>query len=124
MTELTIANILARLVAAFFAIGAVTNWTLPGTFRQNYARWGYPGWFHYVTAVLELAVAIFLFFPSTRVAGAALGVAVMAAAIATLLRHREYSRAVVPAVVLMLTAIAGWMSVSTALISRVGKFCH
>lgn len=73
---------------------------------------GYPGWFHYVTAALELAVAVLLSFPASRPSGAALGTAVMAAAAGTTLIHREHARAIAPSVVLTLTATLGWIVIS------------
>lgn len=110
MTDLTIAGVLAWLLAAFFLIGTVTNVILPGTFRQDYARWGYPDWFHWVTAVLELAVVILLVFPAVRLFGAALGVAVMIAAVGTLLIYREYKHAIAPIVIMVLAAVCGWLT--------------
>lgn len=110
MTDLTIATVLAWLLVAFFTVGGIVNWIAPGKIRADYARWGYPGWFHYLTAVLELGVAGLLAFPDTRWQGAVLGVAVMVAAAGTLLHHREYTHAIAPVAVLLLTAWCGWLA--------------
>jgi membrane-bound metal-dependent hydrolase YbcI (DUF457 family) len=110
MFEITVANGLTWAVAAFFMVGAIGNWIAPPAIRADYKRWGYPNWFHYVTAVLELTTALLLVFPATRVLGAGLGVLVMLFAAATVLRHREFGHAVAPATVAVLSAVAGWLS--------------
>lgn len=77
-------TVLAWLFAAFFIVGTVINLKIPEPVRKEYARWGYRDWFHYVTAVVELTVAVLLLFPASRPFGAALGAAVMAAAAGTI----------------------------------------
>ncbi|GGF49848.1 hypothetical protein GCM10011611_65320 [Aliidongia dinghuensis] len=101
---------LAWLLAAFFIIGGIVNWIAPNPIRQNYARWQYPDRFHYITSVLELAAAALLLFPPTRLLGAGLGAVIMIAAIGTLLRHREYTHAITPAIVLTLATFSGWLA--------------
>lgn len=103
------ASILTWVLFAFFLVGAIINGIAPKKVQDEYARWGYPSWFHYVTAASELLTAILLIFPGTRPLGAVLGVAVMAGAIITVLGHREYAHAVPPAIVLTLTAVCGWL---------------
>lgn len=93
MVELSAFSIVASLIGLFFLIGAIGNWIAPPRIGADYVRWGYPAYFHYVTAVLELATGVLLLLATTRVFGAVLGVLVMAAALATLLRHKEYSHA-------------------------------
>lgn len=112
MIETSISAVLAWPLSAFFIVGTVINCVVPESVRKDYARWGYPGWFHYVTAVLELAVAVLLLFPAGRPFGAALGTAVMAAAAGTTLIHREYARTIAPSVVLVLTATLAWIVMS------------
>lgn len=103
---------LTWFLCILFLIGAISNGFAPEKIRDSYARWGYPEWFPYVTAGLELAVAIMLFFPATRLLGAGLGMMIMVAAAATLLRHREYATALSPIVVFVLTGFIGWTSIS------------
>ena len=98
-------------MAAFFVVGAIGNWLAPANVRAEYARRGYPGWFHRVTATLEFLVAIFLVFVSTRLGGCALGAAIMLAAIATLLCHREYRHALLPTAMLLLLALLGLLTI-------------
>ncbi|WP_240200157.1 MULTISPECIES: DoxX family protein [Paracoccus] len=70
-----------------------------------YARWGYPGWFHYVTAALELLAAILLPRAPTRPYGAGLGACIMAAAALTTLIHAEYDHSIAPLVALSVALI-------------------
>lgn len=108
---MTLWGALAWLLAAFFTFGGVLNLALPEPIRNDYARWGYPDWFHYVTAALEFLVAAALLFPNTRIFGAALGSAVMAAAVGTTLFHREYKHALAPSLALLLTGALWWRMV-------------
>ncbi|BDM22275.1 DoxX family protein [Pseudomonas shirazica] len=109
-----IASILTWVLVAFFLVGGVINGIAPKKVQDEYARWGYPGWFHYVTAASELLTALLLIFPTTRISGAIIGAAVMAGAIATVLRHREYAHAFPPSIVLVLTAACGWLAFNAA----------
>ncbi|PZO89029.1 MAG: DoxX family protein [Micavibrio aeruginosavorus] len=106
---LEIGNILTWILAAFFIIGGIVNWIAPKPIRKEYARWGYPSWFHYVTAILEIAAAALLIFPETKLWGCGLGAAVMAAALGTLVIHREYAHGIAPAMVFILSLLNGWM---------------
>ncbi len=107
---ISIASILAWVLTAFFVVGGIVNWAAPAGIKKDYRRWGYPRWFHYVTAILEFSVSVLLFFPETRLWGAAMGAAVMAAALGTLVIHREYAHAIAPAIVLILVASTGWLA--------------
>jgi hypothetical protein len=98
-------RLLVWVLAAFFAFGGVVNIVGVEPVRTDFARWGYPGWFHLLTGGLELAVAVLLACRATR-AGAALGAGVMTAAATTVLAHGEYLHAVAPLVVLVLLALA------------------
>jgi hypothetical protein len=89
-------------LAAFFVAGGLGNIIAPPSIVADYARWGYPDWFHYVTGSLELATAILLFRPRTLRAGLVLGAFPMAAALVTLLLHREFGHMVAPALVMSL----------------------
>lgn len=106
-------NYASWLLAAFFLIGAVANFNASEQVRSDYANWGYPDWFHYVTAALEFLTAVLLARGKTRLAGSALGAAVMLAAAMTLFMHGGYSHALVPLVVLTLVAINGWFALDS-----------
>ncbi|WP_049399690.1 MULTISPECIES: DoxX family protein [Stenotrophomonas] len=104
-------DLLAWGLSIFFVVGAIGNWLGPANLRAEYARWGYPNWFHRVTAALEFLIAIFLVFVSTRLGGCALGGVVMLAAIGTLLRHAEYKHALLPTAVLLLLGLLGFLTI-------------
>ncbi|AGH51416.1 MULTISPECIES: DoxX family protein [Sphingomonadales] len=94
-----LSTILAWPLAAFFLFGAYGNAFISEEYAAAYAAWGYPDWFHYVTAALELTAGILLIRSATRAFGAALGAVVMAAATLTTLVNADYGHAVAPAVV-------------------------
>ena len=88
------------LLTIFFIFGGVVNLVGPKPVVNDFRRWGYPSWFNLVTGVVELATAILLVVSITRPLGAALGLVTMLAAVATLVRHREYVHAV-PALIVI-----------------------
>lgn len=99
---------LARLLALFFVVGAVYNIFAVGTIMQDYARWGYPAWFRYVTGGLELTAALLLARSATRFLGALLAGLVMLGAVATLVVHGEYTHAIAPLAVLAAACGMAW----------------
>jgi uncharacterized membrane protein YphA (DoxX/SURF4 family) len=99
-----ITNGLAAVVSLFLVIGGFINIIAPEHIRQDYERWGYPSWFHYVTGTLELVAAVMIILPLTRVAGSVLAGVVMAAAVATLIRDGTLARAILPALALLVIA--------------------
>ncbi|AJA10930.1 hypothetical protein SKP52_20320 [Sphingopyxis fribergensis] len=107
-----LSTILAWLLAAFFLFGAYGNALISEEYAAAYAAWGYPDWFHYVTAVLELTAGILLMRSATRPFGAALGASVMAAATLTTLVNADYDHAVAPAVVLAVSLSVLGLSVA------------
>lgn len=94
--------ILRWLLAAFFLIGGAGNIFATETILADYARWGYPGWFHYVTGALELVTS--LLFVVRPLAGAVLGSTAMGAALVTVLAHAEYAHALPASAVLVAIA--------------------
>jgi hypothetical protein len=98
---------LSLALAAFFVLGFVINTFAVKLVGPEYRRWGYPDWFHFVTGGVELIVALLLPAIATRLFGVALGSAIMLAAIATVLYHREYKRAGPPLIVLALLGVVG-----------------
>jgi hypothetical protein len=76
--------------AAFFGAG-LFNVIGTATTRRSFVRWGYPGWWCRVTGALELATAALIALPATRGAGLILGAIIVAAAVLTVLRHRDFS---------------------------------
>ena len=87
-----------KLVAAAFpiALGAVmigagaVNCAGSASVRDSFARWGYPPGFHRVTGGLEVAAGSLLLIPATSRFGAIGSAVILLAAVATLIRHRDW----------------------------------
>lgn len=81
------------LVAAFFGAGLVNAIGTVGT-QSDFARWGYPRWWGMFTGGLEITGAVLIALPASRMVGVMLGAAIIAAAVVTVLRHRDFSHLV------------------------------
>src|ERR1700736_2728160 len=110
MSKISRHQVLALALAAFFVVGSLSNIFAPGSIYEEYLRWGYPPWFHFVTGSLELTTAVLLAQAGTRLWGAALGCTVMLAALATVTLHGEYGHGVAPLVVTALSIVVGWIA--------------
>jgi hypothetical protein len=97
------------LVAAFFGAGLVNAIGTRAT-RAGFVRWGYPSWWHWVTAGLELLSAILIALPPGRAGGLGLGAIIIVAASLTVVRHREYRHLAPLGVFLALIALAAYLS--------------
>jgi len=75
---------------------------------DNFARWGYPGWFMYVVGVMEAGGAIALLIPRAAGFAAILLCGTMVGAALTHLAHGETTAAPVPLVLLALVALVGY----------------
>lgn len=91
-------------VAFVMAAGGGVNLAGPAGIRAAYARWGYPAGFRFVTAMLEALSATLVLIEETRPWGLMLAAAIMFAAIATLVRAREYLHAL-PAIAICVAAV-------------------
>ncbi|WP_205525747.1 DoxX family protein [Pyxidicoccus trucidator] len=97
--------ILTVLVAvAFLGAGGSKLAGMP-PMPENFARWGFPLWFMYLTGVMEVAAALLLLVPRTATLGGALVVGTMLGAVLTHLKAGEGSQAVAPLVLLVLGAV-------------------
>ncbi|HEX2593215.1 MAG TPA: DoxX family protein [Rhizomicrobium sp.] len=85
------ANIDALILAALFAISAAVHFWGPAFVQEAYARWGFPGKFYRVSAVINLLAALFLTEPITRVWGVMLGGLVTFAAVVLLLSRGRFA---------------------------------
>jgi hypothetical protein len=103
-------RVLTFVLAAFFVVGSLSNLIAPGPVYAEYLKWGYPHWFHFVTGSLELTAALLLLRAPSRLSGAALGFAVMIAALVTVLVHGEYAHAVPPCVAAAWSVVVGWIA--------------
>ena len=77
------------LVAGFFGAGLFNAIGAPVT-RSDFARWGYPRWWSRFTGGLEMLSAVLIALPGSRVIGPGLRTLIIAAAVLTVLRHREF----------------------------------
>src|ERR1700728_274028 len=107
MSKISWRRVSALALAAFFVVGSLSNIFAPGSIYEEYLKWGYPHWFHFVTGSLELATAVLLARASTRLLGSALGCTVMLGALATVTLHGEFGHAMPPLVVATLTIVVG-----------------
>ncbi len=96
MSKISWRQVSALALAAFFVVGSLSNIFAPPSIYEEYLRWGYPRWFHFVTGSLELTTAVLLVRAQTRLWGSALGCTVMLAALATVTLHGEYGHGVAP----------------------------
>ncbi len=77
---------------------------------ENYARWGYPGWFMYVTGIIEVGSIILMWIPKTRLYGALGIVAVMVGAFGTHLINSEFGMVPIPIVLGLMAAVVAWFN--------------
>jgi hypothetical protein len=93
------------LVAGFFGAGLFNAIGTPAT-QSDFARWGYPRWWSRLTGGLEIMSAVLIALAVGRVVGLALGAIIIAAAVLTVLRHREFSHLVPLGVFVIVMALA------------------
>jgi hypothetical protein len=93
------------LVAAFFGAGVFNAIGTPGT-QSDFARWGYPRWWNILTGGLEIMSAVLIALPISHAVGLALGAVIIAAAVLTVLRYRDFSYLVPLGVFVALIALA------------------
>jgi hypothetical protein len=97
------------LVAAFAGAGLVNAIGAAGA-KSNFVRWGYPSWWCYLTGGLELVTAALVALPGSRQAGLVLGAVIIAAAVLTVLRRREFVHLAPLSVFVALLALAAMSS--------------
>jgi uncharacterized membrane protein YphA (DoxX/SURF4 family) len=68
----------------------VANVAGPSIALRNFAQWGYPAGFHRAAGVLSVVVGLLLVIPATARIGALGSTTYMLAAVATLLRARDW----------------------------------
>jgi hypothetical protein len=110
MSKISWRQVSPLALAAFFVVGSLSNFFAPGSIYEEYLRWGYPPWFHFVTGSLEFTTAVLLAQTRTRLWGSALGCTVMLAALATVTLHGEYRHGVPPLIVATLSIVVGWIA--------------
>jgi hypothetical protein len=90
ISGISVASATAWLLAFAFAGAGLFNAIGGAAVRAQFVRWGYPAWWNFVTAALELLSAALIVVPETRIWGLALGAMVLVAAIATVIWRRDY----------------------------------
>ena len=78
------------LVVAFVGAGLFNAIGTRPT-QDSFARWGYPRWWCRVTGGVEIVAAVLMASPAGRSIGMALGAVIIAVAVVTILRRREFS---------------------------------
>lgn len=81
--------LIGLLAAAFFGAGAFNLIGTQAT-KRSFTRWGYPDWWCRVTGGLEIVAAGLIALSASREAGLILGAVIVAAAVLTVVRHREF----------------------------------
>jgi len=85
------ASLLAWILVVAFLGAGLFNIRGSASTRAGFVRWGYPAWWNVVTGGLELFASALIAIPPTRLVGVLLGTAICLAAVATVIRHREYA---------------------------------
>ena len=98
-------NVVAWLLALAFIGAGIGNAAGGAAIQAQFQRWGYPAWWNFVTAAVEVLDAVLIVFPETRILGLALGAVVMIAATGTVIWRREYKHLLPCAVFTVLIGI-------------------
>ncbi len=98
-------NVLVWLAAAAFLVGGIVNMSGHQKIRAGFVQLGFPSWWCWVTAALELLTAVLLVTAGVRYIGVALGACIMLAAIAAIVRIRNYRELPPPVVFLLLLVL-------------------
>ena len=99
--------VLSVLVALAFLGAGLAKLASAPMMAAEFALFGYPVWFMYLTGALEILGAGLLLAPRLAGAGAALLSCIMVGAIASHLIHGQAAMAVAPFVLLILAAVIG-----------------
>lgn len=88
--QISIVNVIAWLLAIAFTGAGIANAMGGAAVQAQFQRWGYPAWWNFFTAAVEVIAAALIVLPTTRILGLSLGAVVMIAAVATVIWRREY----------------------------------
>lgn len=103
--------IVTVLLAGIFLIaGSAKLAGNPQIVVENFARWGYPSWFHLLVGGSEVALALMLLIPRTAfIGGGGVVVIMLGAAYTHTVIEGKFGPAVFTLVLLALGALVGWV---------------
>ena len=101
--------VLSALLAALYLAAGGSKLAGAQQHVEHFAKWGYPDWFRLLVGALEVAAGIALLIPRAAIVASATLAVVMAGAVYTHVRHDEAAQAMVPAVLLILLALVGYL---------------
>lgn len=96
------------ILAIFFLMAGGSKLLNPDAQAENFANWGYPIWFLYVTGIIEVGGAIGLLIPGARLSATLVLSATMVGAAVTHLSAGEMGALPVPLVILSLLIVLVW----------------
>jgi uncharacterized membrane protein YphA (DoxX/SURF4 family) len=102
----TVSAVATWLAAAAFLIGGAVNASGAKAIRDDFRRYGFPPWWCWITAALEIGTACLLVFPATFYIGVALGACIMIAAMTSVIRAKNFRHIPPPAVFMLLLIVA------------------
>jgi uncharacterized membrane protein YphA (DoxX/SURF4 family) len=110
--SLSFGNAATLLAAAAFLLAGIINGSGGKAIQEEFVRYGFPSWWCWITAVLEVLTAILLVLRPTFAVGVALGACIMLVAIFAIIRTRHFSRIPPPSVFLLLLILAALVQIS------------
>jgi uncharacterized membrane protein YphA (DoxX/SURF4 family) len=102
---MTLADLLAWLLACLFVWAGALNIIGPKFIRDEFDSWDYPPWLRVAAGAAEWLGAFLLIWPQYRLIGCFVGIIVLLGVILTLLRDRQPMRLEYPLVLLALTVL-------------------
>ena len=106
LISLSLDNAATLAASAAFLLGAIINASGSRAVREQFVRYGFPSWWCWITAMLEVIAAFLLILRATFAIGAVLGACIMIAAIIAIVRARDFRHIPPPAVFLLLLVAA------------------
>ncbi|GJL64800.1 MAG: hypothetical protein NPIRA04_34540 [Nitrospirales bacterium] len=107
MKQLIQTSLWILLGLIFLFAGGSKLWD-PVTHAEEFAHWGYPLWFVYVTGIIEVLGGVGLLIPKGRLFGVLLLSVTMVGATVTHLRAGEMSAFPIPLVLLLALLTLAW----------------
>ena len=104
----TLKTSLGLVLAIFFLMAGGAKLFNPEAHSENFANWGYPLWFLYMTGIIEVGGAIGLLIPPARFYSTLVLSATMIGAVLTHLMAGEIGAVPVPSVLLALLILLVW----------------